>query len=79
MFRPKDWVVGGNPKIDGVQYHNHDDEDSYEAGADAMLEALRGNTISVLSFRWSADASDWADRHKGHLVFIPDEVVDAAE
>ena len=64
MFRPKDWVVGGNPRIDGVQYHNYDDEYSYEAGADAMLKAL----------------SETGDKFSGGWhVFIPDEVEDATE
>ena len=39
-MRPEGWTKGGNPKIDGVQYYNYNEE-SYEAGADAMLEALK--------------------------------------
>jgi len=38
--RPDGWDKGGNPRIDGVQYHNYDEE-SYEAGADAMYEPAK--------------------------------------
>ena len=40
---------------------------------DAMLERLRVNTISVLSYRWVPDATEWADKKGGTLVFIPDD------
>ncbi len=77
MFRPKDWVVGGNPKIDGVQYHNHDDENSYEAGADAMLEALLKDPYSRTDIASVPlpDVTIENNWKSGTLVFIPAEGV----
>ena len=77
MYRPECWkeikdAIHDKINIDDPYYEGEVDE-GIEAGADAMLEKLRANTVSVLSYFWAADASDWADRNKGHLVFIPDE------
>ena len=46
---------------------------AFEAGADAILVALKENRISVLSYKWVQDAVGWADRKKGMVVFIPEE------
>lgn len=48
----------------------------FERGANAILEALRTSGdchIGCLSYRWAYDAAEWADNHKGQIVFIPED------
>ncbi len=69
MWRPADWVKGGNPKIEGVQYHNYDEE-SFEAGADTMLEALKAEGRDCVS---SVGKVPKHQNKLGWLAFIPEE------
>ena len=70
MYRPKNWK---NP-FKGVKWTGDDHlvDDAYEAGADAILEALkeRGkyNTAGY-------GTTDFPQAREGWFVFIPDEQV----
>ncbi len=76
MYRPPEfenpYLYFGSPhtEFDVINNWKHK---AFEAGADAMLEGLRVNRISVLSYIWVADAVEWADRKGGMLVFIPSD------
>lgn len=75
-WRPSNWA---NPYTTGVRVHR-----IYEAGADAMLEALRNNRITSLdvSYMSKSGSPEHFDINKemidfafrgGRLVFIPDD------
>ena len=75
-WRPADWECGGGyqDEVNGELLDNYMTR-TYEAGADAMLAALRGKTV----FENHVDG-EWvyvhmrADDIKGYtVVFIPDE------
>lgn len=58
----------------GIRY----DSDVFEAGADAMLEALKREAlVRKIKIPWSGhpenDLSDFELTESGHLVLIPDE------
>ena len=63
MYRPKGWK---NPSKPLGNVLNNAMYNSYEAGADAMLEALRAD---------GSDVPEGLTNRKGKLVFIPDEDV----
>ena len=81
MYRPADW---GNPYKPELQKDGRwsnagfsENFDCYEAGADAMLEALRGNGTSITAndpiYMCGIDETDTYP-YPGKMVFIPDEV-----
>ena len=68
-YRPEGWETR--------KYDFEDDINpgyAYEAGASAMLEALKNGSLSIKKDRqeFSIDI-DWSFREKGYLVFIPEE------
>jgi hypothetical protein len=76
MWRPKDWkkpdaiaLKGAKPglvMLGQVRFLTEKEVNSFEAGADAMLEALRSKGLKV---------SNIAFEHQGNgvVVFIPEE------
>ncbi len=73
MYRSKGWK---NPSKPLGNVLNNAMYNSYEAGADAMLEALRrSNEPSCEVFSASCGAKAYGKSFKGKLVFIPDEEV----
>ena len=83
MYRPKEWK---NPFANyGLDMSPPDkgDYDAFEAGADAMLKALRGTGIEIISNNSLRDLymitgvsvkGEGKESIKGRIVFIPDEV-----
>ncbi len=68
MYRPKGWE---NPFPDEPREHIRGGvHNAYEAGADAMLEALRKETEEP---NYTEDLNQRVLRGNGKLVFIPDE------
>ena len=70
QYRPPDWTEGGNPKIDGVPYHNYDTE-SFEAGADAYEEGLKKKPSSIKVKNYTEYYGNGPV--DGTWVFIPEE------
>ena len=72
QWRPENW---NNPH--NLPQRNYfpcpDTKKVYEDGADAILQALQGNSISVLSFGWAYEATKWADERGGMVVFVPNK------
>ena len=76
MWRPEDWE---NPNEDicakcdycGCLKH-HGIIDTFEAGADAMLEILRRDGTYFVSGEWTDD-STFETEEPGTVVWIPDE------
>ena len=86
MYRPKDWKNPYEPI--GADLNKMGNEIAFEAGADAMLEALKKcgvygqYTEGVYEGPWLVDDDGSyfgiedvvsGENKKGHLVFIPDE------
>jgi hypothetical protein len=71
-YRPAEWE---NP-IETLDIYSASRANAFEAGADAMLEALRNDydlRISCLSNLWASLATDWAEAHHVTLITIPDD------
>ena len=86
MWRPEGWSKQRSKWFD--EHHNESGIKlkSYEAGADAILEALKGEGLHgeylqdfLISVRVRRDEPDWAEPflgrlgQMGYLIFIPDE------
>ena len=78
MYRPKDWKnphepdgweVSSNQMIDAGEIARG----AYEAGADAMLEKLRGQGWRIETIRDVEIPIPFPTQTKGWLVLIPDE------
>lgn len=78
MYRPEGWdarsisdrALAQWNTTEMVENREHIAPLLIEAGADAMLEGLKGNRIDVLSYGWIPNACEWAERKGGYLVFI---------
>jgi len=70
-FRPKDWkgirLDSMNEVVKGMG--GGFDEDYFEAGADAMLEALNKNRVTIPDIIYFLTKG----KGEGHLVLIPDQ------
>ncbi len=77
MWRPKEWekildkIVDDNEPGDG--YYTTNVARAAEVGANAMLEALRGQGLKTPGYS-GYYLKRLIDGRKGSLVFIPDEV-----
>ncbi len=66
-WRPDDWDSPYEPI--GADLHKMGREIAYEAGADAMLEALNKNRVTVPDIIYFLTKG----KREGHLVLIPDQ------
>ena len=73
-FRPKGW---GNPKNHCVRPETCecDEYDAFEAGADAMLKALRQQGATFGEHHTKGVVRYLASHNPGTFLFIPDEEV----
>ena len=72
MYRPKEWRKGIKPSSKNT-YTTDDLNRMYEAGADAMLEKLRGQGWRIETIRDVEIPIPFPTQTKGWLVLIPDE------
>ena len=75
-WRPEGWVIQGEP-LDPFIFSNNCNKKliyvtGYEAGADAMLEALKKEGVHFEKDEWTDD-STFETEVPGTVVFIPDE------
>ena len=75
-WRPDGWVIEGEP-LDPFIFSNDCNKKlifstGYEAGADAMLKALKKEGVHFEKDRWTDD-STFETEVPGTVVFIPDD------
>ena len=75
-YRPKDWknpYTEENSEIAIIVESGPMPDEAYEAGADAMLEGLRGYGEAIGANLVEVPCELRVGGRKGYLVFIPDE------